>query len=145
MQQFLIFCICSFMLISCKKQENKMLPASPVKNNTFVIHGKLDQYKHHKVYLNKIIENSIYAVDSATVTQNEFSFEGSIGSPERFALTFDSNPTPVLFILENDTIEMEFNPKEFHDPVIKGSALNTELENYKMSSKIFLKNRLSLS
>ena len=58
------------------------------KNKSFTLIGTLENFYPQKVYLNKIIENSIFAIDSSAVIENKFNFNGFVEYPERFALSF---------------------------------------------------------
>ena len=91
--------------------------------------------ERNEVYLNKIIENTLYPIDSAVIKNNQFIFKGVVSYPERFSLTFENYSASLVLILENTNFEVEIDPNFIQEPVIKGSPLNSKLNEYKQHSK----------
>lgn len=125
-----------FIICSC----NNPLQKTITKENTqtsqrFILNGQIKSYLSNKVYLNKIIENRFYPVDSAQIENNSFVFEGIVNYPERFALTFENYSSAIVLIIENTTFEIEIDPNLIQEPIISGSPLNLELNDYKLYSK----------
>lgn len=104
-----------------------------------MLNGTLKSFLSDKVYLNKIIENDIRPVDSAKIENNNFVFKGIVDHPERFALTFENSSSATILIIENTNFEIVLDPNEPNEPIIKGSELNTKLEEYKLASKNIFK------
>ncbi|WP_372793085.1 DUF4369 domain-containing protein [Lutibacter sp.] len=134
-----IFCI---IIYSCKKNVSQIdLPniskASTL--NGFEIKGTLENFYPEKVYLNKIIEDSFYKIDSAQIQNNNFSFIGIVEFPERFAITFENYSSITLFIIENTQFEIIINSETINDPIIIGSSLNNKLFEYKVEAKTIFK------
>ena len=129
-----------FILYSCDSTQKKPDQTNQVAETaTFILNGTITDYLSNKVYLNKIEDQTFYPVDSATIVDNEFIFEGAVEYPERFALTFESYSAVVVFILENTHFKIEIDPKLIQEPIIKGSALNVQLNEYKTHSKNIFK------
>ncbi len=134
-----IFCI---MLFSCKKNGSQIKnPTNTITStlNRFEINGTLEKFYPEKVYLNKIIENSIYQIDSSTVINNNFSFTGTVEFPERFALSFENYSSISVIIIENTQFEVFISSDAINDPTIKGSPLNSKLYKYKLDAKNIFK------
>lgn len=104
-----------------------------------MLNGTLKSFLSDKVYLYKIIENDIKPVDSAKIENNNFIFKGSVDYPERFALTFENSSSATILIIENTNFEILLDPSQPNEPIIKGSALNAKLEEYKLASKNIFK------
>ncbi|MFD1292499.1 DUF4369 domain-containing protein [Lutibacter holmesii] len=129
-----------FILFSCNSTQKKPIQANETTAvANFALNGTLTSYLADKVYLNKIDEDSFYPIDSAAITNNKFIFEGAVDFPERFALTFENYSAIIVFILENTNFQIEINPQLIHEPSIKGSALNVQLNEYKTHSKNIFK------
>ncbi|WP_456463522.1 DUF4369 domain-containing protein [Lutibacter sp.] len=142
MKRFFLLVIFSLILVSCKKkdsQEKQQNISIPTDIKRFELKGSLENFYPKKVFLNKIIENSIYPIDSSKVINNTFTFKGIVEFPERFALTFQDYSSVVIFILENTNFELIINTDQINDPIIKGSKLNKELTEYKTKSKQIFK------
>jgi len=142
MKRFFLLVIFSLILVSCKKndsQEKQQNISIPTDIKGFKLKGNLENFYPKKVFLNKIIENSIYPIDSSKVINNTFTFKGIVEFPERFALTFRDYSSVVIFILENTNFELIINTDQINDPIIKGSKLNKELTEYKTKSKQIFK------
>lgn len=135
----LLFCSCAFIVIACKNDTLKKKEIVAVKKNTFTVNGTLENFYPQKVYLNKIIENSIYEIDSSEVVENKFSFNGFVEYPERFALSFKHYSTTVVLLIENTEITINIDADNHENISIEGSNLNTELRNYQLNSKKIFK------
>lgn len=129
------FC-CIFIFISCNTpQTNNVKTENHQTVDDFVLKGTLKNYLSDKVYLNKIIENTLYPVDSAIIENNQFVFKGIVSCPERFSLTFENYSASIVLILENTDFEIEIDPNRIQEPIIKSSPLNYKLNEYKLNSK----------
>lgn len=139
MKKVVVLFVVFFLLFSCKKENSltlkKQTTTTNTSNNGFVIQGSLENLYPSKVYLNKIIEKSIYPIDSSEVTNKTFQFSGIVEKPERFALTFQNYAAISIFIIENKSFSISINGKTINDPLIQGSTLNGKLNEYKEKSK----------
>ncbi len=134
-----VFCI---MFYSCKKNVSQINPPNISKASTFngfEIKGSLENFYPEKVYLNKIIEDTFYKIDSAQILNNNFLFKGIVEFPERFAITFENYSSITLFIIENKQFEIIINSETINDPIIIGSPLNSKLFEYKIEAKTIFK------
>jgi len=141
MKNMILICYCSiFIILSCDAPvKKKSLKHKETTLPSFVLNGVLNDYLSDKVYLNKIIEQSIYPIDSAIVKNNEFTFKGIVEYPERFALSFENYSKTIILILENTNFQVKIDPNYILDPTITGSDLNTLLIDYKTASKHIFK------
>jgi hypothetical protein len=139
MKKLLIFCICTLFIFSCKKEISSKKETFLTKNKSFTLIGTLENFYPQKVYLNKIIENSIFAIDSSAVIENKFNFNGFVEYPERFALSFKEYSATVILIIENSTIEIDIDANNIEAPIIKGSNLNSKWNEYQLNSKKIFK------
>ncbi|MDV7188075.1 DUF4369 domain-containing protein [Lutibacter sp. TH_r2] len=140
MKWFLSFSIIFLLLFSCNKKtaiQKEALKTKTVAN--FEINGTFENFYPKKVYLNKIIENRLYPIDSAIVLKNKFNFKGIVTYPERFAFTYESSALSTILIIENKSFQIQLNGRDLQEPIIINSPLNTELEVYKTNSKNIFK------
>lgn len=141
MKKIILICFCTIFIInSCNTTPKKKVK---IKNNVsstgFILNGVFTDYLSDKVYLNKIIEQTIYPIDSAIIDNNQFTFNGIVEYPERFALTFVNYSKSIVLILENTEFNIEIDPLSLEDPIISESSLNSVLVKYKIGSKRILK------
>ena len=137
-----IWLCCIVVIISCNNQNSQkkeIVDTTIAEVEGYVLTGTLESYLSDKVYLNKIIENQIYPIDSASIENNQFTFKGAVEYPERFALTFENYSATVILIIENTDFQISLIAKQINEPVITGSALNTELLEYELASKRIFK------
>ncbi|WP_298264176.1 DUF4369 domain-containing protein [uncultured Lutibacter sp.] len=139
MKKYLLIYLASFLFFSCNSNNSKSKENITSKNNGFVLQGEIQNFDADTIYLNKIIENSIYKIDSSAVFKNNFTFKGVVNVPERFALTFNKNAAVVVLVIENSTFKIVINANEIQDPIITGSELNLKLNEYKQASKNIFK------
>jgi hypothetical protein len=139
MRYFFVFCILTLSITSCKKEaiQKKQLVLS--QNKSFSLNGSLENFHPKTVFLNKIIENSIYAIDSSNVIDNKFTFKGFVDYPERFALSFKEYSTTIVLIIENADIDIKIDAHKLVEPLINGSELNSKLTEYQLNSKNIFK------
>jgi hypothetical protein len=139
MRNLFLICIFTLIIVSCKKENTKAKAVSYIQNKTFTLNGTLENFNPKKVFLNKIIENSIYVIDSINVIDNTFTFSGFLEYPERFAISFEEYSTSIVLIIENCTIDVIIDSKKLNEPIIKGSELNSKLNKYQLNSKKIFK------
>jgi len=139
LKKIFFICSCAFILMACKDENIPTNKTVILKENTFKVSGTLENFYPQKVYLNKIIENSLYIIDSSEVTANKFYFDGFVEYPERFALSFKHYSTTVVLLLENTEITITINAENLENTIIRGSKLNTEFNNYQSNSKKIFK------
>lgn len=137
MKNYFIIIGCILLFWGCSQKNKDTKKATNTNNftNQFILNGELLNGEASTVYLNKIIGNSIYQIDSAKIENNKFTIQGIVEYPERFAITFDSYASKTILILENLPINITIDVENINDPIITGSPLNTKLDEYKTISK----------
>lgn len=133
--------MCLLLFIGCKndKKNSIITKDQHYVQSGFQIRGNFNNYLCDTVYLNALHENLVIPVDTVEVIDNSFLFKGVIAAPERFALSFQNYSQLLVFIVENQNMEMNIDVKDIQNPVISGSPLNAELDAYKSSSKSLFK------
>ncbi len=139
MKKIFIACLFCLFIFSCKNPTDKLEKENVLKSDGFVLRGTLKSFLSDKVYLSKIIGNDIQPVDSAKIENNNFVFRGVVKYPERFALTLKNSSAAIILIIENTNFNITIDPDQLDEPVIKGSELNTKLDEYKSTSKNIFK------
>ena len=77
MKKFFLLGLIFVFIFSCKKElanEKQKNNQHTIKSNSFIINGTIEKFYPNKIYLNKIIENSIYQIDSSEIINNTFNF-----------------------------------------------------------------------
>jgi len=142
MKKFFLFGVFFIILFSCKKNVSQIKQPNSSSSFTlkgFEIQGTIENFNPEKVYLNKVIENSFYKIDSSEVLNKNFKFKGIVEFPERFAITFENYSSITLFIIENTQFKVFINSETINDPIITGSPLNSKLYKYKLDAKNIFK------
>ncbi len=139
MKKIVIACLFSLFIFSCNNPKSQLEKETESKKNGFVLRGTLKSFLSDKVYLSKINNNDVQPVDSAKIENNNFVLQGIVDYPERFMLSFENSSTAIIFIIENTHFEIFIDPDQIEKPVIKGSELNTKLNDYKLVSKSIFK------
>jgi len=137
MKKGLLFLV-SLWIISCNNYSSKKNNNKFTSTTNYTLNGTID-FNAKTAYLNKIRNDSLFKIDSSSVVNNVFIFKGTIISPERFALTFKNYSAVVIVILEHKDFSISIKKHHLNDPVIIGSPLNSQLLNYKTSSKNIFK------
>ena len=126
------------LMLGCNSKNNQTEKPVITSNNLstgFILKGELKNGKATTVYLNKIIGNTMYQIDSANIVNNLFTLNGLVEYPERFTITFDVYPDNTLLIIENTAINLTIDIEQINNPIISGSPLNDQLAAYKNESK----------
>lgn len=123
-------------IIACNGDPKKQKEASILKDKSFNLTGKLSNFYTDKVYLNKYQGQSYFPIDSSFIDKNNFSFKGKVAHPERFVLTFKNYTAEVVIIVENCDFNIEINQLQLNNPIITGSNLNVQLNEYQIAAKI---------
>lgn len=139
MKKIVIACLFGLFIFSCNNPKGQSEKETDAKKNGFVLRGSLKSFLSDKVYLGKIIENSLQLVDSAKIENNNFTFQGIVAYPERYMLSFENSSAAAILIVENTNFEIFLDPDKIEEPVIKGSDLNIKLLEYKLASKNIFK------
>lgn len=143
MKKIIYTCICTlFIFFSCKDSntiKTAKQKSQQVALKQFVLKGTLSNYLSDKIYLNKMIENVLYPIDSSKIIDNEFKFEGIVEYPERFALSFENYSASIVLIVENVNFEIKITSNSLENPIFKDSPLNDLMEKYKQGGKNIFK------
>jgi len=139
MKRTLIILLVSILISSCNNPNSEVKKTAIKQANGFELSGNLELFFSNKAFLNKIIEDTMYQIDSSTIINNKFSFKGVVEYPERFALTFENYSAIYVLIIENKNFQIEIKESQDNEPIIKGSNLNDKLLEYKTASKNIFK------
>ena len=79
MKKIITIWLCCIVIIACNNQKSKHQKINVPQNfDGFKLTGTLKSYLSDKVYLNKIVDNNIYPIDSADIKNNQFIFQGFV-------------------------------------------------------------------
>lgn len=101
--------------------------------NGFTISGNIKGLNNTYIYLNWQQGDSV-KIDSAMVKAGKFKFKGRVADPS-LAVVFIKREAPVLFYLENRSVEMTGEVDSIIRLNIKGSVTQDEFELYKNQMK----------
>lgn len=96
-------------------------------DNHYEITGKLDNATPGLVVLSQVVDNQLVAVDSVQMTDGSFAFEGTIGQPEVYYLSFVADEQVHRFFLEPGVVEFI---GAVDGPIITGSATQKIYEDF---------------
>jgi peroxiredoxin len=106
-------------------------------NKAYKISGTIEDLDGKQVFLKKIEDGRPVDVDTVTIENNGFSFEGSVDQADIYFLFFESAMGNLPFVLDNTNIEVTAYKDSIPVSVIKGSADNDLAMNYVKTIKNF--------
>lgn len=96
------------------------------------IEGKVIGNNLGKVYLQKLQNKKFQKLDSATVTNGNFSFSRELYLPEIYSLSMDNKQGSLILFLDKSKISVTLDPSDgYSNSVIKGSDLQDLYVSYK--------------
>lgn len=98
--------------------------------DNYKVSGTFEDVTTGTVYLKKIEAQGLSEVDTATIENGAFVFEGSVEFPELHLIYFEENRTPIAFFLENTKTTITANTEKMDDAVVKGSDLSTLFDTF---------------
>ncbi|MHC5353508.1 DUF4369 domain-containing protein [Myroides sp. LJL115] len=120
---------CGVIFVSCQNNQNT--------NNNVTIKGTVKGFKQGKLYLAKVQDTTLVAIDSLIVDGNsDFLFSTNVDSPEMFYITLDrgytnSSDNQIPLFVEPGNIQINTTLKKFYaDAKITGSSTQEVYENY---------------
>lgn len=111
------------------------MACSKVKNGYFVKASTDDITDSTKVFLNKVENNKLSPIDTTTIINNEFAFEGTIDSPDVYFISIENVRNNLPFILENEAIDITLYKDSINASAITGSKENDLLQEYSRTVK----------
>ncbi|MDQ2718597.1 MAG: AhpC/TSA family protein [Bacteroidota bacterium] len=109
--------------------------ALKAEDSSFVINGKLEKIKSGTIYLN-IYEGEKTVMDSASINEGIFKFNGNVSSPYFATLTMPSKPDDYFtFYIEPATMAISGRADSLKLLSIKGSPINDDDKMFKERMK----------
>lgn len=129
----------ALLLASCNKKEKK--------SDGYVITGTAKGvYNGMRVYLKAADDRgSQIPQDSAIVMNEVFKFEGKVDYPQMWFLSVNNVQGFVPILMENETMEVEFDKDNVEGSKITGTKSNQALADYTIGYKTLLEKRTGLS
>lgn len=113
-----------------------------------IVQGQIKGLKKGTLYLEKMVDTSVVAVDSISVLgQDTFTLSDNVESPVMYYLNFDTNSSQqkIIFFGEPGTITINDEAKSFGvDTKIEGSANHKVFEEYRKIANKFQGKQLDL-
>lgn len=104
--------------------------------NGYLVNASTDDIKDStKVFLNKVESNKLVPIDTSTVINNRFTFEGIIDSPDVYFISIENVRNNLPFILENETVDLSVYKDSIIASKITGSKENDLLQEYSRTVK----------
>jgi thiol-disulfide isomerase/thioredoxin len=108
-------------------------PNTPAATTGFAIDGMVNGMKEGTVYLKKVQDKDLVAIDSATLKDGHFSFKGKVAEPEFHFLMFGDNPNRLKFVLENAPMVIKSDIDSLDKPAISGSSTQRLMDAFNAS------------
>ena len=112
---------------------------SCTKQPQYKIDGTIEGLNSGSAILSKVVDNDLVTVDSVSVKDGMFAFEGTVEQPELFIVSFADTLEGIQLFLENSKIKIVAKIDSMGGAEVTGSPLttlfntfNTELLNYNM-------------
>jgi len=134
-----IYCIIlCIWLFSCQdlSKQNKDTSQDTSKNN-YSITITIDGTNEGQAFLNIVKSQRLKKMDSVSLTNGHYLFNGKIDEPTLIWLTIDNTTQAFPFILEPYTIEISGEFLHLGQAIVKGGPLNTSYTAFKKESSSF--------
>lgn len=122
--------------------------SSEIERGNMVVQGQIKGLKKGTLYLEKMVDTLVVAVDSISVLgQDTFTLSDNVDSPVMYYLNFDTNSSQqkIIFFGEQGTITINDEVKSFGvDTKIEGSANQKVFEEYRKIANKFQGKQLDL-
>ena len=122
-----------------------VLAISCAKENKYVVSASIDGVEDgRKVYLNIVDGNKLSAIDTVEVTNNAFTFTGTVEAPDVYFISIDQIRNNFPFILENDNIDLTMYKDSINASTIEGTKENALLQEYTKKVNVISKEIMAL-
>ncbi len=136
MKKLIQFVIVLVLLSACSEKEQ----------GNMIVKGEITGLKKGTLYLQKMIDTTVVAVDSIDLFgKNMFELSDDVSSPEMYYLTYTGGPNAkkIMFFGESGIITIRDNIEEFgFKPVIEGSKNQEVLDKFNATNQKFKLERL---
>lgn len=135
--QIYCFILCIW-LFSC--QDVSTTSTTEVKSTstkTYSIIVNIDGIPKGNAYLNIVKAQQLKKIDSASLSDNQFIFNGHVKEPTLVWLTFDYTTQGIPFILEPSAIDISAEVLHVNNALIKGGPLNNSYSAFRRKSLLF--------
>jgi hypothetical protein len=105
---------------SCKKEKQLITT-----NDSYTLSINIDNNEGNKTYIQKLLSPT--EIDSSIIENGVSHFNGEILTPERYILTIENVFGGKMFILENDSININIKDNDLINAAIFNSEINDEL------------------
>jgi peroxiredoxin len=123
MNKIVTICTALALLAACKPKEH----------GAFVVNGSIAHAAAGKIYLQELpfTGKQPVVLDSVTLTKDgSFTLRGMAREEGIYRLTFEGQGPSLLFVNDNNSIDVKFDLADFRKPVVKGSEATTALYNF---------------
>lgn len=123
------FLLIALLLTSCGKEKKETIS----NNDSYTLSIKIDNNDGNKAYIQKLLNPT--EIDSSIIKDGLVSFNGHIIFPERYILTIENVFGGKMFILENDSININVKDNDLINAAILNSKINDELTSVQSKSE----------
>ncbi len=104
----------------------------------YKVTGKINGLTNEKVYLSKVEDNKLVKLDSTSLAEGQFVFEGKVASPEMYFVQVDGKPGAIKFFVENAPITITADAKKMNEAKVTGSKNQDVMTAYRAAMKPFM-------
>ncbi|PCH77889.1 MAG: hypothetical protein COB98_02170 [Flavobacteriaceae bacterium] len=135
--QIYSFILCIW-LFSCQDLSNSLPKTiAEISRENYSLLINIEGIPKGKAYLNIVKAQQLKIIDSATLTDKQFIFNGEIKEPALVWLTFDYTTQGIPFILEPTQINISAEVLHIKSALIKGGSINDSYSSFKNESSVF--------
>lgn len=99
-----------------------LLMSACAQKEQYKVTGKIEGKTEGQVYLAKVQDNKLVNIDTATIAEGTFVFEGKVDSPDRYFIQFEGEKGNIQFFIENSPINVTGNIAKLNEVKIAGSS-----------------------
>ncbi len=103
----------------------------------FTINGSVEGYDTGLIFMKKRDAGSWLSLDSMESDKGKFNFKGKVSTPEMYYLVFGTNKKIARIFVDNSDITISLQIDDLRNPVILGSKVQDEYNQYRDEIKSF--------
>ncbi|MGB1308867.1 MAG: thioredoxin-like domain-containing protein [Oceanihabitans sp.] len=145
---FILFTISIFLGVSCKKTDATpkdktittiVAPTKEVNTNTngFAIAGVAFNIDNETVYLHQKTKDKFVLIDSSSVSNNTFNFNGFVTAPSIYSVSKNKAKAGFTFLVDNSKIDLFLNAKPSLSTTYSSSIIQKEYLAFNSKMKDF--------
>ena len=110
----------------------------------YKVTGKIEGKTEGQVYLAKVQDKKLVNIDTTTIAEGTFVFEGKVDAPDRYFIQFEGEKGNIQFFIENSPINVTGDITKLNEAEVTGSSNHDVLVAFNEIQKPFVERSKTL-